>query len=437
MDPERWRQVETLYHAVREQTPADREARLAGADPEVRREVEALLAQGDPTNLLATAAIRDALLGAAVPSVAVGPQLGPYRIVSALGRGGMGEVFRARDPKLERDVALKTLPAEYASEPGWLARFHREARTLAALNHPNIAAIYGLEEADGVHFLVMELVEGETLADRLDRERTSGHRGLPLDDTLSIAHQVAEALEAAHAKGITHRDIKPANVKLTPEGRVKVLDFGLAKTQRAEPQGDPSQWTTMSLGTKPGIMLGTPAYMSPEQARGQAVDHRTDIWAFGCVLYELLAGTRAFPGDTVPDVMSAVLTRTPDWGALSPSTPEHLRGLLRHCLEKDPDRRLASMTDVRAVIEQVQAGHRGIRRRTVVAAIAAARVIAIALLVALNVDGARDHLVGLFASPVIRSIAVLPLRNASGNPAQDYFADGMTESLIREIMPAP
>jgi eukaryotic-like serine/threonine-protein kinase len=451
MDPERWRQIEALYHAVRER-PDDRDALLSDAEPDVRRDVEELLAHGDSAGLLATSGTDGApSVAGVVPAVAVGTRLGPYVVLSLLGKGGMGEVFRARDSRLDRDVAIKTLPREYASEATWLARFHREARMLAALNHPNIAAIHGLEESNGLHYLVMELVEGATLADMLagsgrpgpgtERAPGSGRprrsdrrtRGLPVDDALRIAKQIADALEAAHAKGITHRDIKPANVKMTPEGHVKVLDFGLAKALRAEPEGDRSQWVTMSLGTRPGTMLGTPAYMSPEQARGQAVDLRADIWAFGCLLYELLTGARAFDGETVPDVIGAVLTGTPDWSALPTATPERVRALLRQCLEKDPDRRLASIGGARSVVETVLAGHRGVRRRTLVAAAAAALAVAIGLPLALDIGGVRGRLAGMFAGPTIRSIAVLPLRNAVGDPAQEYFADGMTESLIGSL----
>jgi serine/threonine-protein kinase len=229
-------------------------------------------------------------------SLPTGALLGPYKILSAIGAGGMGEVYEAHDNKLGRNVAIKVLPEAFAHDHDRLARFQREARMLAALNHPNIASIYGLEQSDGVHYLVMELVPGQTLAERL----RAGPLGI--DEALNISAQVAEAMEAAHEKQVIHRDLKPANVKVTPEGRVKVLDFGLAKAFEADVGRDlQSAPTLTSMGTEDGRILGTPTYMSPEQARGKPVDKRTDIWAFGCVLYELLVGQRAFQADTVSD----------------------------------------------------------------------------------------------------------------------------------------
>ncbi len=235
-------------------------------------------------------------------------RFGPYEIVAPLGAGGMGEVYRARDTKLGRDVAIKILPHEFTSDPERRARFEREARILAALNHPNIGAIYGFEDADGIRALVLELVDGETLADRIAR------RPLPLKDALPTARQIAEALYAAHDKGIVHRDLKPRNVALTRDGTVKVLDFGLAKaTVRDDAAGDGSDAPTLAMGgTRAGVVLGTAAYMSPEQARGQAVDKRTDIWAFGCVLYEMLTGRAVFPGETISDIIASILERDPD-----------------------------------------------------------------------------------------------------------------------------
>jgi Tol biopolymer transport system component len=284
-----------------------------------------------------------------------GSRVGPYEILAPLGAGGMGEVYRAHDSKLERDVALKTLRNEFALDSERLARFRREARTLASLNHPNIAAIYGLEEFDGAVCLILEFVDGETL------------RGpLPVPRALQYARQVSEALEAAHKKGIIHRDLKPANVKVTPEGIVKVLDFGLAKVVwGGEPNWDLTEVTTVTqLETIVGRIVGTPPYMSPEQARGRPVDHRTDIWAFGCVLYELLAGKRAFGGATLPDIVSAIVGADPDWQALPSTTPASIRRLLRKCLEKDITQRPQDIGEVRADIEQsVAAPHRQRARR--------------------------------------------------------------------------
>jgi serine/threonine protein kinase len=260
----------------------------------------------------------------------------------------MGEVYRARDGKLGREVAIKVLPAEFATDADRLARFEREARALAALNHPNIAAIYGLEDAAGTRFLVLELVPGETLAERL----AAGP--LPVEEAFVLCRQIAEALETAHASGIVHRDLKPANIKVTPSGKVKVLDFGLAKAFGAEsaPARDLSHSPTVtSGGTRQGIVLGTAAYMSPEQARGKPVDRRTDVWSFGCVLFETLSGRKPFDGETVSDIMVSVLSREPDWSALPAATPVRIRELLRRCLRKDPERRLHDVADARIEIE--------------------------------------------------------------------------------------
>jgi non-specific serine/threonine protein kinase len=338
----------------------------------------------------------------------------------------MGEVWKAKDAKLGREVAIKTLPEEVAGNPDRLSRFQREARMLAALNHPNIAAIYGLEEFDGHSFLVLELVEGETLTERLKRTGP-----FTVDESLGIAMQVAEALETAHIKGITHRDIKPANIKVTPAGRVKVLDFGLAKNFVTVPEILDSNMETQV--TETGVILGTPAYMSPEQVRGQQIDHRTDIWAFGCVLYELLTGTRAFRGENQPDLLAAVMTGQPDWRLLPSATPERVRGLLRRTLEKDLSQRLDAIADARAEIELVKAGRHGISRRTIVAVSGLGIAAVLGLPVATNIGGLRDRLTGSVISPRIRSIAVLPLANLSGNADQEYFSDGLTESLITDL----
>jgi len=276
-----------------------------------------------------------------------GARLGPYEILAPLGAGGMGEVYRALDPRLGREVAIKVLPQEFARDPQRLARFEREARVLASLNHPNIAAIYGFEQSDGVPFLVLELAPGEIL------------RGpLAIEDTLAIARQIAEALEAAHDKGIIHRDLKPANVKVARDGKVKVLDFGLAKAFADEPAGgDPAQSPTLSLlGTRAGVILGTAAYMSPEQARGKPLDRRTDVWSFGCVLYEILSGRQAFRGDDVTDTLAAVVRAEPDWSRLPAALPAAIRELLRRCLQKDTQRRLQHIGEARVAIEEAVVG---------------------------------------------------------------------------------
>ena len=280
-------------------------------------------------------------------TLASGARVGPYAIVAAIGAGGMGEVYKARDTKLNRDVALKVLPKSFALDPDRLARFQREAQVLASLNHPNIAAIYGLEESDGVRALVLELVEGPTLADRV------AQGPIPLDEALPIARQIADALEAAHEHGAIHRDLKPANIKVRPDGAVKVLDFGLAKAFDVAPTSDLSESPTMTSPamTGMGVILGTAAYMSPEQAKGKPVDKRADIWAFGCVLFEMLTGKRAFEGEDVAETLGAVIHKEPVWTALPANTPPAVRTGLQRCLQKDPRQRVRDIGDVRLAIE--------------------------------------------------------------------------------------
>jgi serine/threonine-protein kinase len=282
-------------------------------------------------------------------ALAAGSRFGSFEIASLLGAGGMGEVYRARDARLNRDVALKVLPEAFTSDPERLARFTREAQTLAALNHSNIGAIHGLEDANGRQALVLELIEGPTLADRI------AEGALPMEEALPIARQIADALEAAHEQGIVHRDLKPANIKLRPDGTVKVLDFGLAKAlapnegsglSRVEVTASPTMLTPAAMTTA-GLILGTAAYMAPEQARGKPVDRRADIWAFGCVLYEMLAGRRAFDGDEVTDTLAGILRGEPSWDAVPPSVPRSIHRLLRRCLEKDPRQRLQAIGDAR------------------------------------------------------------------------------------------
>jgi serine/threonine protein kinase len=270
-----------------------------------------------------------------------GDTFGAYRVLDKLGEGGMGEVYLARDTVLNRDVAIKIIPDLFAGDPERLARFSREAQTLAALNHPNIAHVYGLESSG----LVMELVDGQDLAERL------AQGPLSLDDALPIAAQIVDALSTAHDRGIVHRDLKPANIKIRADGVVKVLDFGLAKAldpTRTAPSGDANSPTVLSPTfrssvSQPGIILGTAAYMSPEQAKGKPVDKRADIWSFGCVLFEMLTGKMAFPGDDVTEILAAVVRGEPDWSALPSSTPTSVQRLLRRCLSKDPKDRLSDI----------------------------------------------------------------------------------------------
>src|SRR5262245_14674556 len=315
--------------------------------------------------------------------LATGTRVGSYEVVGALGAGGMGEVYRAHDTALRRDVAIKILPSQWVADPERLHRFELEAQLLAALNHPNIGAIYGLESAAGQRALVLELVEGPTLADviaahpspEMESHRSQSGQGdvgssrggraphaLKPKEALAIARQIADALDAAHEKGIVHRDLKPANIKLAPNGIVKVLDFGLAKFGPTDTAG--AGWSSAGLTNSPtliagptglGTLLGTAPYMSPEQARGLAVDKRTDVWAFGCVLFEMLTGRRPFGGATTPDTIAAILERDPDWSRLPAATPPGIRRLLRRCLDKDPNRRLRDIADARFEIEDALA----------------------------------------------------------------------------------
>jgi len=348
MTPERLRRIEDVCSAALACAAEDRAAFLTTAcagDDELQREVESLLAQEHraagfmsvPASAVVVSAVLDHVKGALA-----GRRFGAYAIGPLIGVGGMGEVYRAHDETLGRDVAIKVLPPAFTADPERRARFEREARMLASLNHPHIGAIYGVEEVGGVRGLVLELVEGETLA-----ERVAAVGSLPIADALAIARQIAGALDAAHEKGIVHRDLKPANIKITPDGEVKVLDFGLAKT--ASPDGSRQD---LSASTD-GAIVGTAAYMSPEQARGHSVDRRGDIWAFGCVLYEMLSGRPAFPGDTISDTIAKILEREPDWSALPATTPVPIRRLLRRCLAKDPRQRLRDIGDFRLELDAI------------------------------------------------------------------------------------
>jgi serine/threonine protein kinase len=293
----------------------------------------------------------------------IGKTLAHYEITSQIGKGGMGEVYQATDTKLGRDVAIKVLPEEFAQDTDRVARFQREAKLLASLNHPNIAAIYGLEESDGTNFLVMELVEGQTLAERI--------QGGPVnvEETLKLGLQIAEALEAAHDKGVIHRDLKPANIKVTPDGKVKVLDFGLAKAFAGEQdQIDLSQSPTLSdMATQQGVILGTAAYMPPEQAKGKPVDKRADVWAFGVVLFEMLTGRSLFTGETSSEILAAVIKSEPEWNRLPQNLHPRIRLMLERCLEKDVKSRSSGIGEVRADIDKVLADPSGVFAQTITA----------------------------------------------------------------------
>ena len=355
MTPERWKQVSQIYEGARIRPAAGRAAYLAEAcadDEALRRDVQALLDEpSSPPFLegLTPAAVAQAI-GDEARSGLSGTRFGVYLVHELIDKGGMGEVYRARDTRLGRDVAIKVLPPAFANDAERLARFEREARLLASLDHLHIGAIHDIQESDGVRALVLALVEGDTLADRIARGP------LPIAEALEYAKQVADALEAAHEKGIVHRDLKPGNIKITPTGVVKVLDFGLAKLWAGESagagEGNLTQSPTLSAGTKMGAILGTAAYMSPEQARGKPVDKRTDIWAFGCVLYEMLTGRRAFEGQDVAEVLAGIIDREPDLDSLPVATPLAIRRLLRRCLEKDHKRRLSDIADARLEIEE-------------------------------------------------------------------------------------
>ena len=331
--------------------------------------------------------------------LSTGSRIGPYEILSPLGAGGMGEVYRARDPRLDRSVAIKALSAGFVTDPDRRARFEREARVLASLNHPNIAGIYGIEEVEGTPYLILELVEGESLAQRL------AQGPLSVRDTLDVASQVASAIEAAHEKGIVHRDLKPGNVMLTASRAVKVLDFGLAKG--SEPASDVSRpyLSSPTVGpnvTGDGIILGTAAYMSPEQARGKVVDRRTDVWAFGCVLFECLSGHQAFEGETVSDVLARILERDPNWGAIPASVPAKLRDVTRRCLTKDAAERPRDIGDIRRELSAIAAG-----------------LSSPATAAATGTDRP--------------SLAVLYFENPSNDSESDYFCAGITEDILTDL----
>ena len=355
----------------------------------------------------------------------IGRKLGGFEIVKVIGRGGMGVVYLAHDTKLDRSVAIKSIPAKLADDSTTRMRFHREAKLLASLNHPNIAVIHEIIEQDeDLSYLVLEYVPGESLAQRIAREP------LKVEQALSIALQIAEAVSAAHEKGVIHRDLKPGNIKLTPEGRVKVLDFGLAKPSVSE--GTDIEITS----TEPGHIIGTPAYMSPEQARGNPTDHRTDIWSFGCIIYQMLTGHSPFESDTATDTLARIIERQPDWELLPNETPENIRVLLRHCLEKNQDKRLGDIADAGIEISEtlsLPATTTAAPARTLWRWAMAIGLVAGAIVVGLNIGRWREQLPGGVSPGRVKSLAVLPLENLSGDPEQEYFADGMTGSLITEL----
>jgi serine/threonine-protein kinase len=360
--------------------------------------------------------------------LSAGDRLGPYEILSALGAGGMGEVYAAHDTKLNRQVAVKILPESITHDPQRVARFRREAQMLAALNHPHIAQIHGLEEANGTQFIVLELVDGESLDKRIARGP------IPTEESLAIATQIGEALDAAHEKGIIHRDLKPANIALTKQGQVKVLDFGIAKATDSDGPttvdiSNAPTLTSPAMMTAPGVILGTAAYMSPEQARGGAADKRSDIWAFGCVLYEMLTGRPAFGRATLTDTLAAVIEREPDWSALPPATPPEIRRLLGRCLTKSPHRRLRDIADAAFAIEDTHdCAPAPIRRRRGGPMLALALI---AVLIVVVAGLALRPRVLPAASPVLRTtITLAPGEAVVGYDAPVWSPDGLRVAFV-------
>jgi serine/threonine-protein kinase len=351
MTPERWQRARQLLNKALEREADERRRFLAEAcsgDESLRQEVEALVRAHEQAGSFLDVPVVKAGRPHADLRLLAGTKLGLYEVGALIGAGGMGEVYQATDSRLGRSVAIKLLPAAFAQDSERIARFEREARVLASLNHPNIAAIYGLEESGGQRFLVMELVPGEALSEKIKRG------AIPVGETLRIATKIVEALEAAHEKGVVHRDLKPANIHVTPDGKVKVLDFGLAKALDPISGADVDMMNSPTLSayaTVDGLILGTAAYMSPEQARGRAVDTRTDIWAFGCVLYEMLVGRRAFDGEGASDILARVIEREPDWSRLPAKLPPVLRTYLERCLHKDPKQRVQATGDIRLALE--------------------------------------------------------------------------------------
>jgi serine/threonine-protein kinase len=423
MTPQHWLDVERLFHEALALPPHRRAAFLddsCAGNEALRRDVQSLLDESSADDFLEQPALDPGVTRLSAPDEAslVGRRLSEYEITAHIGSGGMGDVYRARDVKLARDVAVKVLPARLAHDGARIARFKREAQILATLNHQHIAAIYALEESEDVVALVLELVEGATLAERL-------HQGaLPVNEALTIARQTADALATAHAKGIIHRDLKPANIKAAVGGTAKVLDFGLAKAIGEETARDVSQLATVHA-TQEGMILGTAPYMSPEQARGLPVDNRTDIWAFGCVLYEMLTGRKAFNGDTVTDCLAAIVGQEPDWTLLPPSVPENVVGLIRRCLNKDLQTRLADINDARRELDDVLMTVSGRVSRAPLVRARARRLPRAAYAVAIAVV----LVAGAFGGPLIRQLTLKPERVDIGLAHDEFISSTRSSEL--------
>ena len=417
MERRRRQQIERFYHAALARPIGERAAFLEEAcegDEALRHDVEALLDKpptGEATLTLVSAA---RMASNQETHFLSGSRLGVYHLRERIGAGGMGVVYRAHDTRLGRQVAIKILPAAVADDPARRARFEREAQLLASLNHPNIATIYGFEESTAMRALVMELVEGETLAELIARSSATDigtpsvdRTGIPMDEALALAQQIAEALEAAHQKNIVHRDLKPANIKITPAAKVKVLDFGLAKALTDQE----TKTDANHLGAPPdvshdGLVMGTAAYMSPEQSQGQSLDTRADVWAFGCVMYEMLTGRSAFARTTTVDTLAALLTEEPDWAALPAATPTSIRRLMERCLAKDARDRLSDIRDVVIEIDSLrrEAAHQDDPRLR------------------------RDRR---------RALVILPFTNSGADHTTDYLAAGITESIVNRLAVLP
>jgi hypothetical protein len=445
---DRWEDIDRIWHAVLGCRESDRSAllgELCADDPALRRDVESLL--GHLTRASA-AGFGYAPVGVSDGRSLIGRQIGPYVVHARLGSGGMGEVFQATDATLGRDVAIKVLPDLWLTDQDRRAGFDREARLLASLNHPNIGSIYGVHDSGEARVLVLELVEGETLAGRLaGRAGSSARRGLPIDEVVTIAGQILDALEAAHARGIVHRDLKPANIKVTPDTRVKVLDFGLAFAM----SGDVSDAFVASSpiphgpDMSGGTLLGTPPYMSPEQARGRQVDPRTDIWAFGCVVYEMLTGVPAFRGDSIGLILANVIRAEVDWSLLPADTPRALRTCVRRCLQKDPRNRFHHVADVRLALtgafESESDGGEGSRRRIAPWAFAGWAVAAVAVTAAVAAVISIRRAPPAFPNPGVAAstppVLVTPQVGGGGTAAAvtiqaalDMAARGATVSVL-------
>ncbi len=448
MKPEHWPQIEQLYHAALERAPDERAAFLAescAGNQTLRQEVESLLAYDEraahfiasPPDELAAE-----IVAAAQPPSLIGANLDHYQILALLGKGGMGEVYQARDNRLDRTVALKILPIEVAADKERMQRFVREAKAASALNHPHVATIYEIGAAEGVSFIAMEYVEGQSLAAKIN-----GHP-LAINEIVELGSQIADALDEAHSKGITHRDIKPANVMLTLRGQVKVLDFGLAKIAR--PQSIDSQVSTLAK-TEPGVMMGTVPYMSPEQALGRDVDQRSDLFSLGAVLYEMATGRLPFAGASTSETLDRILHAQPEAMArFNYDVPAELERMVRKCLEKERERRYQSARELLVDLKNLQrdsdpkAAPMAARQAEVAATTRRIEAVGarfawwrwpvVAALAAVLIVGLVWFLSWRRAPAVqpgqIKSLAMLPLENLSGDAAPDYFADGMTETLI-------